>query len=179
MNTKMANAQWWIAVASLFLSPFAFAQGKLNLSAFKGRYNGTVAEAGPGGTTNGRATVVIAVPKHGKSARITYRATFSDGMGGTTVRPTSILLNANKKATVTDLLVGIAGENNAKRGKGRWSQRKRTLRLNATNGEGTTLRGKGTARDLRRVRKLNLTLASNDGVDTTEFRTALRARLPR
>ncbi len=179
MKTKTTRVQLWIAVASLFLSPFALAKEKLDLSVFKGRYKGTVTEAGPGGTTKGKATVIIAVPRHGRSGRINYRATLSDGGGGTVNRHTAIALAANKTVAVSDLLVGIAGENNAKRGNGRWSQRQRILKFNTTNGEGTTLRGTGAARDFRNTRKLILTLVSSDGVNTTQFRTTLRAKLPR
>jgi hypothetical protein len=181
MKTTTMNVRVWIAVAGLLTSQLATAQESLNLSAFRGNYKGGVTQAGPGAgnTASGRASVSFKVPQNGTSARVRYTAAISDGMGGTNILPTSMVLTSNQRVSVTDLLVGIAGTNNAKPGTGDWIQRKRSLKIDATNGEGITLRGTAAVKDLRSKRKLTLTLVSSDGVDTTTFTTQLRARLPR
>jgi len=181
MKTNKTIVLMWLAIAGLLSGSFSSAQETFNLSAFKGAYRGTVTQAGPGmgDTASGTASVNIKVPNSGKSAGIDYAATISDGMGGSSLLPTALVLTSSKRASVTDLLVGIAGTNNAKPGDGRWSQRKRTLKIAATNGEGTTLRGTAVAKDLRNKRRLSLTLVSDDGVDSTTFTTRLQTRLPR
>lgn len=170
-----------LAGAGLILSQPVKGQGALNLTAFKGNYKGTVLQTGPsmGNTASGRATVGFKVPRSGTSAKVSYVAAMPDGMGGTNLLPTAMTLKSKNRLDVTDLLVGIAGTNNAKPGSGDWLQRKRTLKIDATNGEGITLTCKAVARDLRNKRKMSLILVSNDGVDTTTFATTLKARLPR
>ncbi|MDH4410133.1 MAG: hypothetical protein QE273_11005 [Verrucomicrobiales bacterium] len=181
MKTTTMIIRVWIAMAGLLTGQLATAQESLNLSAFKGKYKGAVSQVGPGAgnTASGLASVGFKVPQSGTSARIRYTAAFSDDMGDTNVLPTSMDLTSNQRVSVTDLLVGIAGTNNAKPGTGDWIQRKRILKIDATNGEGITLRGTAVVKDLRNKRKLTLTLVSDDGVDTRTFTTRLRARLPR
>ena len=180
MKTNTSKTLVCLVVVGVFLSPVAFAKEERNISAFKGKYNGTVTvvKPGGGGPESGTATVIIKVPKNGKSAIVGYTATISDGMN-TTVLSTMLALRANKTLSVTDLLVGIAGTNNAKPGAGTWSQRKRKLTFSAADGDAHSLNGTASAKDLRKNRKLTLTLVSSDGVDSTTFTTTLRAKLPR
>lgn len=170
-----------ITGSCLLLSRPLQGQGSSDLTVFKGNFKGTVVQTGPamGNSATGLATVNFKVPRSGTSARVVYTAAMSDGMGGTNILPTAMTLNSRNRVDVTDLLVGIAGTNNAKPGSGDWLQRKRTLKIDATNGEGITLRGTAVTRDLRNQRKMTLTLVSNDGVDTTTFLSILKARLPR
>jgi hypothetical protein len=167
----------WAAVAGLFLSPSAFAQKPLNLSIFTGKYTGAVTLVTPGDTSSGTATVIIRVPKSGRTATIFYKAIISSG-GGTSVLPTQITFARNKTISVTDLGVGIAGANNAHPGTGTWVQRKRALLFSATNGD-INLRGTARARDLNRKRKLTLTLVSSDAGGSNVFTNTLTAKLPR
>ncbi|MGH8048846.1 MAG: hypothetical protein ACREKL_16515, partial [Chthoniobacterales bacterium] len=119
----------------LLLCPSAFAKNKhLNLLAFVGKYTGTVTLVTPTDTQSGTATVIIRVPKNGKSATIAYTAMVFNG-SDTVVLPADFTLSKNKTLSVTDLGIGIAGTNNAHPGTGTWSQRKRTLTLFATNGD--------------------------------------------
>ena len=177
MKTNRREILIGIAVACLFSASFASA-APLDLSPFKGKYNGTVTQVGPGGTQTGTAVVQFKVPPSGTSAVIDYTATVSDGMN-TTVLPTSLAIAKNKSVAVTDLLVGIAGTNNAKPGTGRASKGRRKMTINASNGEGISLSVSAVAKDLRNKRKLTLILISDDGVDPTTFTTILKARLPR
>ena len=166
--------------AGLLLCPSAFAKKKpLNLSAFKGNYTGTVTYVTPSGSQTGTATVLITVPKNGKSATISYTAVVSDGMD-TSVLPTAITLAANKTLTITDLGVGIAGTNNAHRGTGNWSQRKRTFALFATNGD-TNFTATGLVKDKKKKRNLSLNLVTvdADGSNPYTFITTLVAKLPK
>jgi len=174
MKTITKKVRVWSAVAGLFLTPFALTAAPLNLSVFKGNYTGTMSYTQPGDPAqNSTATVVIGVPQSGKTARINYRA----NIGGNAF-PTVISLAANKRASVTDLLVGIAGTNNAKPGTGPWSQNQRTLRFTATNGEGISLRGTGVVKDFSNRRELTLTLISTDPGGSYRFEARLRSRLP-
>lgn len=169
----------WVGVAGLFLCSPAFAKKEpLNLSAFKGKYKGTMTLVGPGGSSSGTAKVIVKVPRNGKSATIDYAATVSDGMGGSSVLPTVMTLAANKTMSVTDLGVGIAGTNNAKPGTGAWTQRKRKMTFNATNGD-MVLLCTAVAKDVRRKRKLKMTLTSTDAGGSTVFTNTLKARLPK
>lgn len=170
-----------LAAAGLLTGNHTLAQGVPDLTVFKGNYKGSVTQTGPGAgnSAKGRATVRFKVPGIGTSAGITFTAAMSDGMGGTNLLPTALTLKSNGRLSVTDLLIGIAGANNAKPGTGDWTQRRRVLKIDATNGEGITLRGKAVTRDLRARRKLTLILKSDDGVDTTTFDARLKARLPR
>jgi hypothetical protein len=167
----------WAAFVGLLLSPSVFAQKPLNLSIFAGKYTGVVTLATPGDTSSGSATVIIRVPKNGRTATISYRAAISSG-GSTTVLPTQIALAKNKTIVVTDLGVGIAGTNNAHPGRGIWSQRRHALVFSATNGD-IDLRGAVRARDVGRKRKLTLTLVSSDAGGSNVFTNTLTAKLPR
>ena len=176
MKTLMAKPLVWAAVASLLLCPSAFAKKKpLNLSAFAGNYTGTVTLVSPGDSSSGTATVVITVPKKGKSATILYTATIFSG-GSTSVLSAEFTLAADKTISTTDLGVGIAGANNAHPGTGTWSQRKRTLSFFATNGD-INLNGTASAKDARKKRKLTLILVSSDAGGTFTFTTTLTAKL--
>lgn len=166
----------WVAVAGLFFCPSGFAKNPFDLLIFKGKYRGTVTLVTPGTPTSGSAKVTIAVPKKGKSATIDYTASVSDGMGGTTVLPTVVSLAANKTMSTTDLGVGIAGTNNAKPGDGTWTQRKRTVTFNATNGD-LVLLGTASVKDAGRKRKLKLTLTSTDVGGSNIFTTTLTAKV--
>lgn len=176
MKTSITVVVTTIAVAWIS-GATAFAAESLDLSVFKGRYTGPATLSGPAGNRSGRAFVNLPVPASGKSARVGYRAAFSDGFG-TDVFPTQFILSANKRVSVSDLLVGIAGTNNAKPGEGRWVQRGRTLRFKADNGEGISLRANASVRDRSNRRVLVLTLVSNDGGGANTFRANLRSRLP-
>lgn len=179
MKTTTRQILIGLALAGSLSGPLAPAQGALNLSAFKGNYRGTMSLRDPdGAVSRGRATLALAVPRSGKSARLRYRATIPDGEGGSDAFPTAMILSANKRASVTDLLVGIAGTNNAKPGRGRWSQRQRTLRINASNGEGISLRGIATVRDIGKRRTLNLKLTSTDPGGSYLFSNRLVSRVP-
>jgi uncharacterized lipoprotein NlpE involved in copper resistance len=179
MKTLMAKPLIWAAVASLLLCPSAFAKKKpLNLSAFAGNYTGTVTLVSPGDSARGTATVVITVPKNGKSATLLYTATIVSSMGDTSILPTEMTLAANKTISVTDLGVGIAGTNNAHPGTGTWSQRKRALSFSATNGD-IVLTGTASAKNARKKRKLTLTLVSSDAGGSNTFTTTLTAKLPK
>ncbi len=168
-----------IAVAGLLFTPLASAQGTLNLSAFKGKYKGNVSLRDPEGfVTEGRATVAFTVQKKGRAAKINYRATFPDGMGGSDAMPTVLTLSSGKRVSATDLLVGIAGTNNAKRGKGDWRQRRRTLTFAATNGEGISLHCRARAKDIGRRRELVLKLTSTDPGGSYVFTNKLRSKRP-
>lgn len=169
MKTKTTKTLFGIVVAGLVFGASAFA-APLNLSVFEGNYKGTTTVTGPNGTETKRTGLTFAVPDHGRSAQ--YTIEFTD------IIISSYSFKANKRVLVSDLLLGIAGANNAKRGKGPWTQSQRTLRFSATNGEGTTLRGKATVRDLSNRRLLTLTMTTSDGVDSTTFKSTLRARLP-
>lgn len=179
MKTTTKKVLMGIAVAGLFFSSAVSAQKTLNLSAFKGKYTGNVTLRDPEGSlTEGRATVAFTVQKKGKAAKINYRATFPDGMGGSNVLPTVMTLSPNKRVSVTDLLVGIAGTNNAKGGKGDWRQRRRTLTFTATNGEGISLQCRATAKDIGKRRELVLKLTSTDPGGSYVFTSRLRSKLP-
>ena len=174
MKTKTTTIPVWFAVAGVFLSPFTLVAAPLNLSVFKGNYTGPMTLKAPGDPVqNGRATAVFVVPQSGANGTIRYRATV-DGSGF----PTVITLAANKRASVTDLLVGIAGTNNAKPGRGPWSQRQRVLNITANNGEGISLRGTAVVRDFSNHRELTLTLVSTDPGGSYRFSNTLRSRLP-
>jgi hypothetical protein len=177
MKTLLTKRLVGIAVAGLLMCPAAFAE-RPTLLGFKGKYSGTVAFTDAGGTTPGTAAVVIKVPRNGKSATVSYAATFVSSMGDVSVLPADFVLAKNKTMTVTDLGVGIAGTNNAHPGSGTWSQRRRSFTFFATNGD-MTLNGTATVRDTRKKRKLALTLVSADGGGTYTFANALRSKLPK
>lgn len=177
-----AKSLVWVALAAILLSsPAAFAKRKpFTLGLFAGNYTGSLTLTAPDGTTStGAATIHITVPRNGRSAVITYTATTGSG-DNTSSYQTDLTFAANKTLTTTDLLVGIAGANNAKPGTGTWSQRKRSLLFAATNSDsGIVLTGEGHVRDHKRKRLLTLTLVSNNNGDLYTFTTTLTARLPK
>jgi len=178
MKTNLAKHIVLVAVAGLLLSPAAFAQPpKKNLSIFKGNYTGPMTFVSPSDSATGIATVVIKAPKNGKTATISYSADVAFS-GGNSTLPTEITLARDKTVSVTDLGVGVAGTNNAHRGTGTYSQRKRTLTFTATNGD-IVLTGTAIVRDTKKKRKLQLTLVSTDAGGSTTFTNTLRAKLPR
>lgn len=177
MITPCKNALVGVALAISLWSPCANAQNNATLEVFKGKYRGTMSLREPGGdVSNGTAITTFAVPANGRSAAVRYKATIPDGMGGSSAFPTALKLAPGKRITTTDLLVGIAGTNNAKPGKGRWSQRKRKLTFTATNGEGIVLRGTASTRDVGSRRLMKLQLTSTDPGGSYVFTNQLRAR---
>jgi hypothetical protein len=178
MKITTTKALMCAALVGLFLIPSSFAKKPpLTLVAFKGNYTGAVTLVSAGSPSTGTATVIFSVPKKGKSATIDYTATFSDGMGGTSVLPAFFTLSSDKTFKTTDLEVGIAGANNAHPGSGTWSQRKRTLTFTATNGD---IDLNGTAvlkKDRGRKRQLSITLVSTSTGNAYTFTTTLTARI--
>lgn len=180
MKTTKIKTLLWITVAGVSLTPAAFTQDSSKYLAYKGKFTGSATMTGPeeDDSSSGTATAKIKVPRNGTSATLNYTATLSDGMN-TSVLPTVVTFSKNGKVFVSDLLVGIAGTNNAKPGTGNSSAGRRSLKFDADNGDGITLRGTAVFKDLRNKRKLTLTLVSDDGVGTRIFKSSLRARLPR
>lgn len=179
MKTLIPKSAVLAALLGIFLAPSAFAKKKpLDLTAFAGNYTGTVSLVTPGGNSSGTATVVIHVPKNGKSATIDYTAVTTSG-GSTTELPTAITLARGGSLSITDLGIGIAGTNNAHRGTGSWSQRKRTLSLQATNGDIDFTATGHLKKDSKKKRKLALTLVTSDadGSNAYVFTTTLTAKL--
>jgi hypothetical protein len=171
MKTAFAKPLVCAAAASLLLCPSLFAK-PLNLSAFAGKYTGTVNLVTPGDTSNGTAAVVIKVAKNGKSATIAYKAIVTSEL------PADFTLAKNKSLSTTDLGVGIAGTNNAHPGTGTWLQRKRLLTFSATNGD-IDLTGTARVKDVRNKRKLTFILVSSDAGGSNVFTTTLVAKLPK
>jgi hypothetical protein len=181
MKTPAKSLVWVALAAALLVTPSAFAKKKpLTLAIFKGNYSGSLILTAPDGSTStGAASLQFTVPRNGRSAALSYAATTDTG-GGTSTYQSDFTLATNKTLTTTDLLVGIAGANNAKPGTGTWSQRKRILSFTATNSDsGIVLTGTGTVRDRKRKRLLTLTLASNNNGDIYTFTTTLTAKLPK
>jgi hypothetical protein len=180
MKTPAKSFVWVAVAAALLVTPSAFAKKKpMTLAIFAGNYTGALTLASPSGTSTGTAAVHITVPRSGRSAVLTYTAITGSG-DSTSTYQSDFTLAANKTLTTTDLLVGIAGANNAKPGTGTWSQRKRTLLFTATDSDsGIVLTGTGHVRDRKRQRLLTLTLVSNNNGDIYTFTTTLTARLPK
>lgn len=171
-----------VALAALLVAtPSAFAQKKpFTLGLFAGNYTGSLTLTAPDGTTTtGTAALHITVPRSGRSAALTYTATTGSG-DSTSTYQSDFTLAANKTLTTTDLLIGIAGANNAKPGTGTWSQHKRAILFTATDSDsGIVLTGTGSVRDRKRQRLLTLTLVSNNNGDAYTFTTTFKARLPK
>jgi hypothetical protein len=181
MKTPAKSLVWVAVAAALLVTPSAFAKKKpFTLGLFAGNYSGSLTLTAPDGSTStGTAALHITVPRNGRSAVLTFTATTGSG-DNTSTYQTDLTLAANKTLTTTDLLVGIAGANNAKPGTGAWSQRKRAILFTATNSDsGIVLTGEGHVRDRKRQRLLTLTLVSNNNGDAYTFTTSFTARLPK
>ncbi len=178
-KSKIKAVLFGVAISGSLFAPCVSAQGSHNLSNFKGNHQGSVVHTDPeGNVKKGRARAKFIVARSGRSGSIAYQAVFPDGQGGSDAFPTGVTLRANKRADVTDLLVGIAGENNAKPGRGGWSQRQRKLTFVANNGEGISLRATATVRDVGKRRKVALKLVSTDPGGSYVFTNTLNSRLP-
>jgi hypothetical protein len=181
MKTPAKSLVWVAVAAALFVTPSAFAKKKpFTLGLFSGNYTGSLTLTAPDGTTTtGPAALHITVPRSGRSAILSYTATTGSGDNASTYQ-SDFTFAANKTLTTTDLLIGIAGANNAKPGTGAWSQHKRAILFTATNSDsGIVLTGTGNVRDRKRQRLLTLTLVSNNNGDPYTFTTTFTARLPK